>query len=153
MQNTQVEFINLTPHRIVLRSDAGEETIEPSGDIARVESKETALGATANGIPLYARSFGKVEGLPEPASAAYLDWGDDDGNAVFNPRVKGAGDLAETTIYIVSALVLSAVPHRRDVAAPDTGATAIRNDAGHIVGVTRLIMNPGAVVEDEDCAF
>ena len=140
MRNTEVQFINLTPHRIVLRSDGPDQILEPSGDIARVESKELSLGATANGIPVVERKFGDVENLPEPRQ---FEW----------TLTTRPGKLVATTIYIVSALVLAAVPYRSDVAAPDTGDTAIRNEAGHIVAVTRLIMNNCAIAEDDDCAF
>ena len=60
---------------------------------------------------LYSQVFGDVAGLPEPV---------------------------EGTLYIVSAMVLSAVPHRVDVYAPAT-ALAARNELGHIVSVPGLV--------------
>ena len=60
---------------------------------------------------LYSQQFGDVAGLPEPV---------------------------EGTLYIVSAMVLSAVPHRADVYAPAT-ALAARNELGHIVSVPGLV--------------
>ena len=60
---------------------------------------------------LYTQQYGDVQDLPAPQN---------------------------NTIYIVSALVLARVPHRTDVYAPLT-AQAIRNDAGHIIGVPGLV--------------
>lgn len=64
--------------------------LPPSGQVARVSANTTELGRV-NGIPCYAVTYGKVEGLPEPL---------------------------EDTIFVVSALVRTAVPNRRDVASP-----------------------------------
>lgn len=147
--NTNVEFINLTPHAITLEVNGERETIEPSGKIARVETQEFDLGATANGVPIVERSFGEVEGLPKPERKAF-GWITD--IEEFNRTAK-PGELSNTTIYIVSSLVFAACAHRRDVAAPDTGETAIRDEKGQIVAVRRLIMNRCAVVDNDDCAF
>lgn len=103
-------MLNLTPHAITLIAADGTETvIPPSGRTARVTTTEEVV-ATLDGLPVVARRFGAVTGLP------------DDG-----------------TPCIVSALVLSAVPGRAGVYAPDTGPTARRNEAGQVVGVTRLV--------------
>lgn len=103
-------FKNLTPHAITLRTESGDITIPPSGTIARVSTKETEVGTIA-GLKVVSRQFGEVTGLP------------DDG-----------------TPCIVSSMVLSALPAGTPgVYAPDTGPTAIRNDAGHVVAVTRLV--------------
>ena len=109
-----VKFVNLTPHKVVLRTPKGEDIIvPPSGTIARVSTHEQKAGELA-GVPLIKRSFGEGENLPE---------------------------RKDDTIYIVSSLVLSAVPaDRTDVVAPDTGATAIRNSDGQIEAVTRLVL-------------
>ena len=40
---------------------------------------------------------------------------------------------------LVSAIVLEAVKGRKGVYAPDSGPTAVRNEKGHIVHVTRLV--------------
>ena len=60
-------------------------------------------------VPVIARSFGSVDGLPP-----------------------------EGTPCIVSALVAGAVPGRAGVYAPDSGSTAVREN-GQIVAVTRLV--------------
>ena len=107
-------FINLTPHAISVRKENGSTfTVEPSGIVARVATHEQKIGEL-DGVPLMKRSFGEVENLPE---------------------------VKEGTIYIVSSLVLpaAAAAGRTDVVAPDTGATAIRDENGHIVAVTRFV--------------
>ena len=103
---------NLTPHAITIRAQDGTEvTIPPSGTVARVSTTDEVVGTCPiTGAPIVRRVFGEVTGLPE-----------------------------DGTPCLVSALVLSAVPGRAGVYAPDTGPTAIRNDAGQIVAVTRLV--------------
>jgi hypothetical protein len=108
-------FINLTPHPLTFRAEDGtEQTIVPSGTVARVTATPAAVEGVLNGIPLYGTAvFGEVEDLPEPA----LD-----------------------TIFIVSGLVGGRVTGRDDVVVPGTGPKdgPIRNEAGHIIAVTRL---------------
>jgi hypothetical protein len=87
-------------------------TIESSG-VARVNV--TAFPRiSVGGVRVMKNVFGNVSGLPEPKL---------------------------NTVYIVSAMVLSAVSTRAgaDVFAPDTGEDAIRNDKGHIVAVKGLV--------------
>lgn len=105
-----VDFINLTPHALSLMLPNGSVvTIPPSGTVARVGTEEVLIGEVG-GIPLVERRFGAVEGLPE-----------------------------EGVPCLVSALVAGAVPGRAGVYAPDTGVSAVRNDKGHVVAVTRLV--------------
>lgn len=108
-------FINLTPHAIVIRPEGMDEiVVEPSGTIARVEVDEVDAGKVA-GVPVYSRSAGEVLNIPDREDNVYL---------------------------IVSGMVLSAVPHgRTDIVAPDTGATAVRNEKGQVVAATRLVSN------------
>lgn len=103
-------MINLTPHDIVLRTAQGDVTIPASGTVARVATVDADTGDTVSGLPVIRRTFGDVTGLPDDGAPC-----------------------------IVSAMVLAAVAGRADTYAPDTGATAIRNDKGHIVAVTRLV--------------
>lgn len=112
-------MINLTPHAISIRlADGTTVTIPPSGAIARVEQSETVVGSipldTGDSVPVITRTKGRVIGLP------------------YDPvRVGGC---------LVSSMVLDALPPGTPgVYAPDTGATAIRNEKGHIVAVTRLV--------------
>lgn len=104
-------MINLTPHAITIRANGADTVIQPSGRLARVSSTEEQVGVCPlTGAPIMRRVFGEVAGLP-----------------------------TDGTSCIVSALVLSACAGRAGVFAPDTGPTAIRNDAGHIIAVTRLV--------------
>ncbi len=121
-------MMNLTPHPITLRClDGSEITFPPSGTVARVSTVELLYGTievvpaevaecdehgNSNGsrIQVVRRSLGEVTGLP-----------------------------AEGIECIVSSMVASAVPNRRGVFAPDTGDTAIRNEKGFVIAVTRLV--------------
>ncbi len=106
-----MKIINLTPHDIVVRTSEGDTIFPKSGEVARVSTSAKEEG-WINGITVVSTSFGEIEGLPA---------------------------RADGMIYIVSAMVLSALAGKRsDVLAPDTGATAIRNEKGQIVAVTRF---------------
>lgn len=105
------KFVNLTPHTIKIFSGDTTVEIEPSGIVARVVTEEERVGEI-NGIPLISRKLGEPENIPAPQDGV---------------------------VYIVSAMVLNAIADRNDVVAPDTGATAIRDDAGRIMAVTRLV--------------
>lgn len=87
-------------------------TFPPSGTVARVSVQQVDAGTIA-GIPVKTQTFGDIVDLPAPA---------------------------DDTIYIVSALVLSAAKAagRTDCVAPDT-SNAVRNDAGHIVSVPGFV--------------
>ena len=62
------------------------------------------------GIPVVRRRWGAVDGLPRPG-----------------------------TPCLVSSLVASAVPGWLGVYTPDTGETAIRDEDGRILAITRLV--------------
>jgi hypothetical protein len=103
-------IINLTPHPISLSVDGVITTFPASGTVARVAQTTTATGRTIAGAVVSTSTFGDVTGIP---------------------------DADTDTYFIVSGLVLSALAGKRtDVIAPKTDASAIRNDAGHIVAVT-----------------
>lgn len=119
-------MLNLTPHAITLRTATGDVVFPPSGTVARVETIETVIGTrdvfapgvaetdaqgntTGHRIPVIARTFGAVTGLP-----------------------------TDGTPCLVSALVLGACVGMPGVYAPDSGSTAIREN-GQIVAVTRLV--------------
>ncbi len=107
--------LNLTPHPLTIRTPDGDINIAPSGDVARVAVQATPAG-DLDGIPVVKQTYGDIQGLPDP-----------------QPGVA----------YIVSGLVLAAVKAaggRADVYAPDTSPdSAIRDDAGRIVAVRRLV--------------
>ena len=104
-------MLNLTPHPITLRlADGQDVTYPPSGRVARVSMVEEVVGTVA-GVPLINRRPGPVIGLPD-------------------------GDEP----CIVSSMVLAALPvGAPGVYAPDTGPTAVRDERGQIVSVTRLV--------------
>ena len=111
-------LVNLTPHALTLVSPDGTETVvPPSGTVARVSSTPGTCEAF-DSMPCMVATptiFGAVIGLPDPVPG---------------------------TVFIVSGMVGSAMcTARTDVMMPGTGPNdgAIRNAAGHIVGVTRLL--------------
>ena len=132
-------FINLTPHTITLVSECGEHIeIEPSGTVARVETKQYEIGTVRierRRFKVSERKFGDVSGLPDTNRTA----------RIYAPN--------ELPVYIVSAMVFDACGNREDIACPDTGESALRNEKGHIVAVRGLIMKKCAFPEDDDCAF
>lgn len=84
---------NLTPHKITILNSDGSLVvceIEPSGIIARVDSKKEAIDIE-DGIIFWQATFGEVKDLPEFQQDTYL---------------------------IVSRLVANAVPERQDVWSP-----------------------------------
>jgi len=120
-----LRLVNLTPHAISLADAEGAilATIEPSGTVARVDQASGLdMGQRAAGCPVYsAPAYGPVVGLPPEAFAA-----------------------GEEVLYIVSSMVAVQCQGRRDVVAPGTGPTdnPLRNEAGQIVAVRRLIRAP-----------
>ena len=113
------KVINLTPHEICLVGE-GDEVVTriPSiGRVARVSTRATEqaqVEVEGHWVPIVSTQFGEVEGLPEPTPA-------------------------EGTIFIVSSIVLAALKGaRKDVVAPDTGPTAVRNADGTVKGVRRF---------------
>lgn len=107
-------FINLTPHEIIVRTDAGDIKIPPSGKIARVEEFTTCASGEIEGIPFRVGMSTTPVGIP---------------------------DREDGKVYIVSRMVLDAMYfYRDDVFAPDTGPeSVIRNEKGQIVAVRRFV--------------
>lgn len=87
-------------------------TFPPSGKVARVSVQQLDAG-TIDGIPVKTQTFGDIVDLPDPT---------------------------DDTIYIVSAIVLSAAKAagRTDVIAPNT-AQAVRDEKGNIVSVPGFV--------------
>lgn len=106
-----MKFVNLTPHEIGIRVRMAD-IVLPSAGLARVSTTEEQMG-DADGVPLVRTTYGDIIGLPGPV---------------------------DDVMYIVSAVVLDVAKRhgRTDVAAPDSGPTAIRNEKGHIVAVRQL---------------
>jgi len=106
-----MKLINLTPHEVILCGIK----IPASGQQARVATTRKLGVYTVVGewpVPVYHTVFGAVTGLPEAA--------------------EGVG-------YIVSALVRSAAPERRDLYSP---ADLQRDATGAVIGCESLDQNP-----------
>ena len=110
-------MLNLTPHEIVIVDEEGAEIVSfsASGTIARVATSEKEVGVwnyDGDYIAIVVGEKGEVTGLPEDKDVQFL----------------------------VSGMVLDALgPEYHNIAfAPDTGASAIRDSQGRIIGVTRL---------------
>ena len=105
-------MLNLTPHMIVVHSpDGARHFFPPSGTVARVATTDSVVATCpATGVPIIRRTLGEPQGLP-PAGIP----------------------------CIVSAMVLAACPGRAGAFAPDSGQTAIRDERGQIIAVTRLV--------------
>lgn len=107
------KLVNLTPHIVNLFDMTGEKllvNIEPTAPAARCSVKNEKIGE-ADGVPLFASSYGEVIDLPEPQ---------------------------EDTIFIVSLVVRQALPNRTDLASP---GELIRDSEGKPIGAKGLAMN------------
>ena len=113
-----MRLVNLTPHPITLISPDGEQVmVPPSGTVARVAERMESLGEiVVEGVvvPVVKRSFGEVDGVPEP-----------------EPGV----------LYVVSALVAEAAWRvgRSDVVGL---ADFVRDEQGRVVGARALVAAP-----------
>ena len=80
-------MLNLTPHAIVVETDNGQITFEPSGTVARVSTHTKVVGTLDSGIPVVERSYGEVNNVPtlpcEPFLVSSMVLG-------LNPRFDGA---------------------------------------------------------------
>lgn len=102
-------IINMTPHPVMIVDREGNEIkrFETAGQI-RLAS-QTVAGEAIEGIPTSKTVFGEAVGLPEePEHGKY---------------------------YIVSQLVKSALPGRRDLLVP---AEVVRDASGNIIGCRSL---------------
>lgn len=108
-------MLNLTPHTINLKTADGIVSYPPSGMLARVTEVYSSTGQDIEGVPVVTRGWGHVVGIPRDAQGIPVP-------------------------CLVSSLVLGALPiGTRNVYAPDTGETAIRNEKGQVVAVKRLV--------------
>ena len=103
---------NYTPHKVLTYlPDSGHEVTLPKRGTVRL-TETFALGEPfPNGLPCTRVGYGDAEGLPQPVDGV---------------------------VYLVSQLVVGALPDRTDLAFP---AGLVRNDAGDIVGF-RLLARP-----------
>ena len=107
-----MKIINLTPHEIILCGTR----IPASGNIARVTTTRHQTGTIevdGKSVPTYSTAFGAVVGL--------------------YPEQENIG-------YIVSAMIRSAAPDRRDIYSP---ADLVRDAAGIVIGCNSLDSNYG----------
>jgi hypothetical protein len=105
-----MNLVNLTPHEVILVGIK----IPASGQQARVAMTRKQTGTIdidGTTVPIYSTILGQVTGLP--------------------PAAGGVG-------YIVSAMVRSASPERRDVYSP---ADLLRDSSGAVIGCNSLDSN------------
>jgi len=111
-----MKIINLTPHTINYYVDGVfYKSFEPSGLIAKV-NEFTIMCGVVDDLRMVGKRYSEVEGLPIPSK--------------YNEEPK---------MYIVSDIVKAAVNYRNDVIAPDTGSGAVKNEQGHIIGISQFI--------------
>ena len=105
------KIINLTPHAIVVKNGDRSAVYEPSGMVARMETKTSVIGEV-DGFPVVKNEV-VGSNLPAPEKGVF---------------------------YLVSAMVLAGFPERGDLLAPNTNE-AKRNEMGHIVSVPGFVSN------------
>lgn len=112
------KIINLTPHEITVYTQNKEQEeqvlfkVPAEGIVPRVSVAQEIVGEI-NGVTVRKNVYGSVENLP---------------------------DAQPNTVYIVSAMVLSALGGSRvDVVSPDTGAGAVRDENNRIIGTTGFV--------------
>ena len=141
-----MKLINLTPHEIKVKVDDNVISIPPSGKVARVKTVQKIVDTINTGfrdyedndivIPVVKTEFGEVEGLPlECTNCRKIQ------NCPVDLETlqESPCPLQEpVVIFIVSSLVAQAIAGRKDIVAPDTGPTAIRDEDGQIKAVTRF---------------
>lgn len=89
----------------------GATTFPPSGHLARVSVSLADIGER-DGIPLVTGKYGEVTGLPDESTGEF---------------------------FIVSAMVRTALPDRKDLGSP---AKLVRDEKGNITGCEALEVNP-----------
>ena len=112
------QIVNMTPHAVDVVNEKGEliHSFPASGNQIRLKVQTVSAGEL-NGIPVSKTQFGEPEGLPE---------------------------FKEDTFYIVSQLVMNALPHRSDLLVP---AEVVRDEKGNILGCKSLGMQNSAIIK------
>ena len=123
-----MQWTNLTPHEVTILGGGEPVVIPASGQVARVGQTLRETGAIW-GVRTVASSYGAVVGLPEADDVCPLCGQTGCQHRSGAEPLCGGGE--EPRRYIVSAMVRSAVPHRRDVFSP---ADFVRDSVGKIVG-------------------
>ena len=108
----EADIFNLTPHPITIDNGTPKVTYQPMEvkELPRVNMKTTRQDEV-NGIPFRKIKLSTIAHLPE---------------------------YEDGTLYIVSAMVAQAAPHRSDLICPDT-EYANRNEKGFIVSVKGFV--------------
>ena len=130
------KIVNCTPHSISILVDGETKTLEPSGIIPRVETTEIKADeiycCDNNCKKGKAGRCGQNDPMLSCTRKLFSCVKQEKGEVI------GLPDEEEGVFHLVSGMVFSA-SDRPDLLAPDTGKTAIRNEKGHIVSVTRLL--------------
>lgn len=106
-----IHIVNLTPHTVSIVGDDGQVDLPPDGPPARCAEVVHDLGrrpTTAGHVQFVEVSYGPVTGLPEPSPG---------------------------TVYLVSQVVVAALPERVDLAFP---SDLVRDGEGRVVGCRAL---------------
>ena len=102
--------------------------------------KKKFINLTPHTINLNSGTSFEASGIIARVSASYTKFDNDGIVRQEFGEVENLPAPKENTIFIVSALVLSAVNGRDDVVAPATGHPfTIRNDQGHIISVPGFV--------------
>lgn len=107
-----MKIMNLCPHAIHIHTNFGRISIEPSGEVARLEEITKPVYLLDEAIPIVSKAYTQVTGLPDPEAGM---------------------------IYLVSMLIRNAFPNRSDLLSP---GDAVRDEKGVIIGCTNLVCNP-----------
>lgn len=110
---SRTRIVNLTPHPLAIMTPRGTIEIAPEATVARVETHTEA------------RPDLLIAGFEAPVECVSLATGD----------VHNLPEAEPNTVYVVSSIVATAVPHRSDVATPHD---LIRDDAGFVTGCRSL---------------
>lgn len=108
-----VEFVNLTPHEIVLFLDEKAIAIPSDG---KLRLKEHDMTVDESPFPLVVRRFSLPDDFPEPKE----------------------GRMFIVSLPLLLMLKMSGI-ERDDFVAPDTGSGAVRDDKGRISGTKQFI--------------
>lgn len=105
-----MEILNYTPHQVNIILSTGEIQSFQSVGNARCKQESKIVSTIAN-IPVSQTTFGEVEGLPKEQEGIY---------------------------YIVSRLIIQALPSRKDLLVPND---IVRDNKGQIIGCKSLANN------------
>lgn len=100
----------------------------------------TTHAVNLNDGTVYPTTIAK-DGKPPRVSQSWINVGDRMFSTAYG-EVEGLPQPTEGTLYIVPALILNALPDRKDLVAPATNhPDTIRNELGHIVSVPGFVTN------------